>query len=263
MRVLTWNLWWRFGPWEDRADAITQVLKTEGADVMLLQEVWAAGRDDQIAELSDDLGLCGTRTEGPVLDGVAFANGILSRWPIEPIADVSLPDETGRPGHRRALAAVIASPWGPWPFVTTHLHHRFDGSAVRQAQMTTVLELVERLRRDTGATLPVVVGADCNAVPDSDEIRLATGRVAAPVKDLVLSDVWEQVGDGPGWTWSACNPYVASSAWPNRRLDYLFVAWPRPKPIGNPQRAWLAGVDLVDGYQASDHYALVADLVTP
>jgi len=26
VRVLTWNLWWRFGPWRQRHDAIAAVL---------------------------------------------------------------------------------------------------------------------------------------------------------------------------------------------------------------------------------------------
>jgi len=38
------------------------------------------------------------------------------------------------------------------------------------------------------------------------------------------------------------------------------VSWPRPKPLGNPRRAWLAGVDPVDGVWPSDHAAVVVDL---
>jgi hypothetical protein len=80
------------------------------------------------------------------------------------------------------------------------------------------------------------------------------------VHNLVLTDAWEQVGDGAGWTWRSDNPYQASSSWPNRRLDYVFVTWPRPKPFGNPVRAWLAGVDGVDGIWPSDHAAVVVDV---
>jgi hypothetical protein len=83
----------------------------------------------------------------------------------------------------------------------------------------------------------------------------------------VFSDSWEQSGDGPGWTWSRDNPYSSDSAWPNRRLDYLLVSWPRPKPIGNPVAARLVGADavVVDGVPVwpSDHAAVVADVQTP
>ena len=108
------------------------------------------------------------------------------------------------------------------------------------------------------------MGADLNAVPWSDEVRLLTGASAVPVPGLAFTDCWEHAGDGsPGWTWAATNPYLADSAMPNRRLDYLLVSWPRPRPAGNPVRCWLAGVEPVAGVQPSDHHAVVADLVTP
>jgi endonuclease/exonuclease/phosphatase family metal-dependent hydrolase len=119
---------------------------------------------------------------------------------------------------------------------------------------------VAGFRGDPDTELPVVIGGDFNAPPDSDEIRLLTGRRAVPVKNLVLSDCWEQVGDGPGATWRHDNPYQAATAWPNRRLDYVFVSWPRPKPLGNPLAAWLTGLGPVDGVHPSDHAAVVVEL---
>jgi hypothetical protein len=55
-------------------------------------------------------------------------------------------------------------------------------------------------------------------------------------------------------------PYQADTAWPNRRLDYVFVSWPRPKPLGNPLRAHLAGTDAIGELHPSDHAAVVVDL---
>ena len=54
-------------------------------------------------------------------------------------------------------------------------------------------------------------------------------------RGVVFSDVWEVVGEGgrlgrEGVTWDPRNPYLSDTAWPNRRLDYLLVSWPRPKP---------------------------------
>ena len=40
MRVMTWNLWWRFGPWVERLPAIVAVVREQQPDVVLLQEVW-------------------------------------------------------------------------------------------------------------------------------------------------------------------------------------------------------------------------------
>jgi hypothetical protein len=82
----------------------------------------------------------------------------------------------------------------------------------------------------------------------------------------VLGDVraskewWEVAGEGDGYTWRRGNPYLVDAKWPNRRLDYLFVSWPRQKAIGNPSSIWLAGLEPVDGVQASDHAAVVANI---
>lgn len=272
LRVATWNLWWRFGPYEQREPAIVETLRTIDADVVCLQEVWSTDEDessdgaDQADLLAQQLGMHAVRTSPVYFDGAAFGNAIISRWPNELIADEALPRADGSPGHRRALAARVDTPWGAWPFASTHLDHRFDASATRQLQVERLLTLAATWRGDPNVDLPVVIGADLNALADSDEVRTLTGRRPG-VDGIVFSDVWEQAGRSPGITWSRDNPYVADSAWPDRRLDYLLVSWPRPKPVGNPVRAWLAGdvpVD-VDGTAVwpSDHAAVVADLITP
>jgi len=264
MRVMTWNLWWRFGEWQRRADAIRSVVESQSPDVVCLQEVWGEEGVSSASLLADVLGWSCAVTDDPFAerrgDGAAFHDAIVTRHAIERVECHALPGHDGRPGHRRALVAVLTTPAGPWPVVCTHLDHRFDASAVRQAQCAALLRIVAGVRGDDTSPPPVLAG-DLNAVPDSDEVRMLTGRRAAPVPGIVLSDSWEQVGDGPGWTWRRENPYLPDTAWPNRRLDYVMVAWPRPRPLGNPVRAWLAGLDPVDGIQPSDHAAVVVDLV--
>jgi endonuclease/exonuclease/phosphatase family metal-dependent hydrolase len=55
IRVATWNLWWRFGSWRERADAIRSVLRETTPDICGLQEVWAEGGQNLAAELADEL----------------------------------------------------------------------------------------------------------------------------------------------------------------------------------------------------------------
>ena len=57
LSVLTWNLWWQFGPWEARQPAIAATLRRLAPDVVCLQEVWAE-RDapSQAERLADALG---------------------------------------------------------------------------------------------------------------------------------------------------------------------------------------------------------------
>jgi endonuclease/exonuclease/phosphatase family metal-dependent hydrolase len=261
---MTWNLWWRFGPWEERAAAIDVVVRETNADVLLLQEVWGVDGDSAAHRLAERLGYHVSISDSPVRgDGdVGFHNAIISRWPQHDVHSHPLPRADGSGGHRRALVAVLDTPSGRWPVVSTHLDHRFDDSSLRQLQAVRLLEIVDGLRGDPAGEPPVVLGGDLNAVPDSDEVRMLTGRSATPVRNLVMSDCWEHVGGGDGATWRRDNPYQSITAWPNRRLDYVLVSWPRPKPLGNPVRAWLAGVDPVDGVYASDHAAVVVDLIS-
>ena len=256
MRIMTWNLWHHFGPWEQRERAIMATIREQAPDIMCLQEVHTADR--QAEQLAEALGFDVAVTVGQWNMG----NAIVSRWPIVRSGQVALPNALGEPAHRKALFAVIETPWGQWPVVCTHLDHRFDESNVRRLQVDALSDLVLELRGDPTVDRPVLIGGDFNAVPDSDEIRRLTGRSEVRHRNMVWSDFWEQKGSGDGHTWSDSNEYLAEANWPNRRLDYLFVTWPRPKPIGNPSRVWLAGVDPVDGVQASDHFAIVADVVT-
>lgn len=261
MRVMTWNLWWHFGPWQERFPTILDVIRAADPDVLCLQEVWSSRARDDAERIAIELGLHAVRTDPVFHDDQSFGNAVLSRWPLERIADEPLPQADGSLGHRRVVAADVDTPFGRWPIASTHLDHRFDRSADRCAQMRRVMELANDWRGDPKSDLPVIVGADVNAVPDADEVRVATGR-SAGVDGIVFTDVWEQVGDGDGHTWLRDNPYATDSTWPDRRLDYLLVSWPRPKPVGNPIRAWLTGHGSESDLWPSDHLALVADFTT-
>ena len=273
LRVMTWNLWWRFGPWEARRHAIVDTIRAANPDVLCLQEVWAetalagtAGVSGMADILTDELGYHAASSTPIGRSDVGFTNAVISRWPSSILHDEALPRVDGSPGHRRIVAASVATPWGSWPFASTHLDHRFDDSDARQVHCRRVLELASGWRGDPTSDLPVIIGADLNAVPDSAEVRMLTGRAAGP-GGIVFSDAWEQAGDGPGSTWRRENPHAADSAWPNRRIDYVLVSWPRPKPVGNPISAHLVGTGPVDvdggAVWPSDHAAVVVDITTP
>ena len=267
LRVMTWNLWWRFGPWQARRHAIVDTIRATDPDVLCLQEVWAETAGSSMASmLAEEFGYHAVASVPIGRSDVGFANAVLSRWRTDPLADEALPRVDGSPGHRRIVAASVATPWGPWPIASAHLDHRFDDSAARRRQCARVLELAADWRGDPAVDLPVILGADLNAVPDSAEVRMLTGREPG-LAGIVFSDAWEQVGAGSGATWTRANPYTSDSAWPNRRIDYVLVSWPRPKPVGNPVAASLVGVDPVDvdgePVWASDHAGVVADITTP
>ena len=47
VRIATWNIWARYGPWEERAPVIESTLREIDADIVGLQEVWDDGTRNQ------------------------------------------------------------------------------------------------------------------------------------------------------------------------------------------------------------------------
>ena len=258
LRVLSWNLWWRFGPWEARQPAIAATLRRIDPDVAGLQEVWdVAGGHGQAAALADELGFHHVYAEGFDAGDAKFGNAILSRWPIVASERRELPTTPETNEFRVALRAEVDGPRGRFQVTTTHLNWRFDESHVRQLQVRALAELVAEGRV---SGYPPIVCGDFNADPLSDEIRMMTGRATIPVPRLVFLDAWEVAGEGPGITWCNDNPYAVHDLEPDRRIDYVFVGWPKERGAGHVVAARVEGVDPVDGVHPSDHYAVLAEL---
>jgi endonuclease/exonuclease/phosphatase family metal-dependent hydrolase len=259
VRVLTWNVWGRYGPWEARQAGLLHVLTTLAPDVVTLQESWRdRDGDDQAALLAQTLGYHHVFAGGTFLENDwATGSAVLARWPIEhhelrqfPCAD---PDRWGG----TALYASVAGPRGTLPVWSVALDWPTYASAVRQA---SVHELAAFVREISRGSVPPIVAGDFNAPPDADEIRLLTGRKEPAVSKFALFDAWEMAGDGPGHTWARTNPWAATALMPDRRIDYIFVGSPRSGGAGHVVRCSLEGADAIDGVVPSDHYAVCADL---
>lgn len=269
VRVMTWNVWWRFGPWQQRRKAILGVLREERPDVVGLQEVWELAGENLAGWLAEELGMHWAWAPGELLPhwrerlGDApggVGNAVLSRWPLVETAVERLPTAGGPPEVRTALFALVDHPAGHVPFFTTHLHSRPDGSAVRCEQVRALARFVAA-HRGPGPFPPVVTG-DLNAVPDSDELRLLGGHLTAPaVPGLVLLDAWHRAEPGEReYTWDSANPYLAGLVWHDARVDHVLVGLPGPAGEGAVLRARRAGVDPVDGVWGSDHAAVLVEL---
>lgn len=259
VRVATWNLWWRFGPWQERAEPILATLRAADPDVIALQEVWAEGDRNQAAELADALGgyhhVFAAKYE---FEGVWFGNAVLSRWPIADQGHEYLPTPADEDEGRLVVRADIDGPRGAFSVYSTHLHYRLFHGHVRQDQVRALCAYI----RDTAVDgFPAVLCGDFNAVPDSDEIRMLTGKAAVPAPPLVFRDVWELVpGPGDGHTWSNENPFASAEAETPARIDYVFVSWPEPGGRGHATSVALLGTQPVNGVFGSDHFGLVSDL---
>jgi endonuclease/exonuclease/phosphatase family metal-dependent hydrolase len=253
VRVVTWNVWGLYGPWQEREAAIEATLQVARADVVVLTESWSRDHDSQCARLADSLGLqhhcfsgVPAQEDETALSGVA----VMSRWPIQResshtcgAARVQFAELAGRRGPIQVFGLVMDAWW-------------FDQSEARQQAIQQLLSCIDELQNRA----PLVLCGDFNADPDSDEIRMLTGRMAAPVPGLSFYDAWEVAGLTPGHTWSNSNPWATQLLWPDRRIDYIFSAAPRVGGAGHPMDAELLGRAPVNNTYPSDHYALRADL---
>ena len=261
LKMVTWNIWWRYGPWREREPIILAVLRDLGPDVVCLQEVWGEGGENQAARFADALDL--EWVYDPVADsgGVQFGNAILSRWPVRAHESIALPSSPTEAddGGRRALVASIDGPRGQFDIFATHLCWRLHESRWRQEQVRALCDFVGR--RDPTRLPPIVCG-DFNAVPSSDEIRMMTGEAAVPVEGLFFHDAWAVAGDGsPGFTWDNANAFSAKALEANRRIDYIFVGDPhRNGGAGHITACLLVGDRTTGALHGSDHFGLFAEI---
>ncbi len=264
VRIATWNLWGRYGPWAERMDPIAASMRAVGADIWALQEVWADDRRNQARVLASALGyehvVFGANLER---DGAFSGNAVVSRWPIRTHDVLALPrtagdarDDEGE--ERLVVFAEVDGPRGPIQVYCAHLSWRDDHSAIRQAQVAEICRLVRERRP---RTFPAVLCGDLNADPTSDELRMLTGQAAVPVPGVMFRDAWLTAGNAAaGATASNANPFNAAALDRERRIDFVLVGTPKLGGVGHVLGARLAGDAPVDGMWPSDHLAVVAEL---
>jgi endonuclease/exonuclease/phosphatase family metal-dependent hydrolase len=258
VRVLTWNIWWRYGPWQRRRPAIAATLARFDADVIALQEVWSDETTNLAAELAAELGYHHAFAASMEMRGFGFGNALLSRWPIARSESTGLHGQTDTGEIRSALFAELDGPRGPLPLFSTHLNWRFDHSHIRQRQVTDLAGFVDRMGP---GTFPPILCGDFNAEPTSEEIRMLTGLTTCPVEGQFFHDAWIVAGDGgPGYTWDNANPYAVAEFEPNRRIDYILVGAPKDGGAGHVVDCRVVGNEPLGGVWPSDHHAVLAEL---
>jgi endonuclease/exonuclease/phosphatase family metal-dependent hydrolase len=264
IRVVTWNVWGRYGAdCEARQEGLEQTLEQTAPDLVCLVEAWRQGDSTQPGRVAARLGLAHHRFVGDweqkdreQQDWVSGI-GLVSRWPMTAPRRRPLRAPDGS-GFGEAVHVAVAGDRGLIQLFAVMLDYPLDASGLRQHQVRQLVRFIAETasRRDL-----IVVCGDFNAGPDSDEIRMLTGRSAPVAPGMVFYDAWEMAGDGsPGFTWSNRNPLAAIGLYPDRRFDYIFSAWPRRGGAGHPTGCSLLGVRAPQEQQLSDHYGLAADL---
>lgn len=232
-RLMTYNIHHGEGM-DGRVDIarIAEVIKNQQVDLVALQEVdkgvARTARSDFPAELATLTGMTCIFSNNFHYQGGEYGNAILSRFPILSWTNTHL--QMIRPGEQRGiLQATVQAIDSCLVFMATHIDYRRedDERVLNVAQF-------KRIARSY-AGLPVVICGDFNDVPGS--------RTYSGMADDFI-DVWEKVGEGPGFTITSTNPV--------KRIDYI---WLRKEP-GRlvPLRAWVVKTT------ASDHLPVVAEV---
>lgn len=267
LRVMTWNLWWRFGHWERRRDPIARILDATAPDIVGLQEVWGGSTENQAHILAETLGMHHLWCPSPAPEQfqrragdrtVVVGNAILSRWPVTRKSVCELPAGAGDAG-RTALFALIDAPFGAVPVFTTQFSSAVGGSELRCKQVGALTQFIAEETRDCANS---IVTGDLNAEPDSDEIRLLGGhQTAPPVPGMIFLDVWSFADPGArSCTWDRRNPAVFATGEPDARIDYIFLGLRTNSSLGpRVLSARLRGDEPVNGVWPSDHAAVVAE----
>ena len=228
LRVLSYNLHHGEGV-DGRLDLerIAEVVRAEDPDLVALQEVdrttTRTKQVDQPAVLARLTGMAVVFGGNLELQGGAYGNAVLSRWPLGEVKNHPLPNfDDGEP--RGVLAVPLRPPGWPDPilFLATHLDHRRDDRG-RIASAATINGLVPE------GSLAILAG-DLNAVPDSAVLAALRGPWSGDAKEHPTTPVNK----------------------PARQIDYVLF---------RPARRWtIASMRVLDEAVASDHRPILAVL---
>ncbi len=226
----------------DNLAGVAQLVRTTGADVVLLQEVdqgtRRSGGVDQPAVLAERTGYHVAFGSALDYDGGHYGVAILSRWRIVRDTLIHLPvappqqRSGGSYEPRGALRVAITAPSGELTVLTTHLDASGDDRYRRQ-EAAIIARLVDDERR-AGRT--VFAGGDFNSTPES--------AVQVGLRAAGLRDAWTGCALGDGFTFPDDIPV--------KRIDYLFLT-------GSVRCAAARVVET----RVSDHRPLLVELVIP
>jgi endonuclease/exonuclease/phosphatase family metal-dependent hydrolase len=214
-------------------DGVAEVIRAAHPDIVALQEVDRGSRRaqglDQAAVLAERTGLpyhAYFRTTE--LHGGAYGIALLSRFPLEALAEYPLPVPRGAEPRTVAHARMQVEGREVSVYIT-HLIRRPFNSGARVRQSALIAGLLARDPR------PKLLLGDLNDDPDSLPVRLLRRG---------LTDVATANGQGPEGTYPLPLPFS-----PALRIDYVFAC-----------EAFVPLRSAVLHVGASDHYPVIADV---
>lgn len=272
IRVVTFNLWQRYGDWSARREILAEMLRTVRPDIVgFAESIKTEGYDQAVDLLGTDFSVLHSKKRTPEGMGISIA----SRWPLHAVQEVDLevsPRTAGFPCATLIAEVVAPQPVGPLLFVNHFPNWQLNLEYERELQSVAAAQSMEAQAAE--ANRQVVMVGDLDADPGAASIRFWCGRQSLGNMSVCYRDAWESTHDhDPGPTFTPDNPLVRDQVvkgtkpfrdWPFRRIDYIFVRYGahggRAFDIVNCERFLIEGKN--DTW-ASDHFGLVADLATP
>lgn len=236
LRVMTYNIHHANPPSKARdsvidIEAVARVIREAGPDLVALQEIdvhnTRSGVDLHEAEaLAGLTGMHCYFAKAMDYRGGAYGDAVLSRFPIEDNLSYQLPAPAGTREEVRSLAIIkVRLPGGQETyFASTHLGLSEEARLLQARRLKEIL---------TGLSLPVIIGGDFNATPESAPIRLLDSALTRSCLD-------------------DC-PLTIPTEQPRHTIDYLMF---RPAEAFRALRT----LTIPETY-ASDHLPVVAELV--
>jgi endonuclease/exonuclease/phosphatase family metal-dependent hydrolase len=231
VRVLCYNI--HHGEGIDQKldlERIAKVITDARADIVALQEVdrgcTRTQKRDLPAELAQLTGLTAYFEKNLDYQGGEYGNAVLTRFPIKRAKNTHY--KMLRPGEQRGVLQLVLDVHGREVlFMNTHIDHRPDDSE-RLINADELRDIVAAAGR-----MPVILCGDFNTVPGS--------RTHEKLKAF-LTDSWEVVGKGPGFTIPVLKPA--------KRIDYVFISRETVEPLK---------MEVIHSI-ASDHLPVFAEL---
>lgn len=272
LRVLTLNLWQRYGAWADRRSVLISGLRELQPDIAAFQE---SIKNEEYDQISDLLGSTFHIVHQENRDPQGMGVSIASRWPFGAVHELDL-NVTARCGGFPAgtLVAEVQAPdpVGSILFVNHFPHWQLNFERERELQAVAAAQFVEeQVQR---SSRQVVLVGDFDADPEASSIRFWSGRQSLGDISVCYRDAWGSTHpDDPGHTFTPASSVVKEEVvknmrpfrdWPFRRIDYIFV---RFGAHGGQAMDIVACARIfdkpVDGVWASDHFGLITDLAMP
>lgn len=230
VKTMTYNIWGARAGGIPDLQVIADVIKRHGPDLVALQEVDkfttrnpmdVAKELAELTEMDYFFALAEHRVGGE------YGDAVLSKLPIKETKGYNLGVTPELGGEIRAVARVTVEKDGKeFYFISTHFDH-LGNEANRLKQARDFIEIIKDYDK------PVIVGADFNAMPNSETVGILR-------QHLTL-----------GCFNNNCSQFTFSTQNPNSVIDYIMYA---------PLNAMTVQSYVVDtrAYQESDHFPVIA-----